>query len=44
MIRFIPQDAETAVDLFEDDDPAELMGKRIVGQFPAHVRPFDQSL
>ena len=44
MIRLMMEDPEAAVDLFEDDDAAQLMRKRVVRQFPAHVRPSDQRL
>lgn len=42
MIRLMMEDPETAVDLFKDDDAAQLMRKCVVGQLPAHVRPLDQ--
>ena len=42
VVRFIVHDPERPVDLFEDNDPAELMGKGIVRNLPSFIRTADE--
>ena len=39
MIWLVAADPEAAVNLFEDKNPAQLMGKGRVRDFPAEIRP-----